>query len=73
MACVRQRHPVGRRRHRLDLLEDVQAVGLVVDHPDDAACLALDAAQPVEQLAAVLGVGMPEMSGVDGLVAHTRG
>src|SRR5688572_16639271 len=36
--------------HRAHLGEDVDAVGVVVDHPRDAAHLALDAAQPLEMV-----------------------
>jgi hypothetical protein len=54
------------------LLEDVQAVGLVLDQALDPADLALDPAQPVQELAAVLGVGMPEVL-VVGLAVPTRG
>ena len=45
-----QRDAVGGGGHRLDLLEHVEAVGLLVDEAGDAAHLALDPAQPVEQL-----------------------
>ena len=56
-----QRDAVGGRGHRLDLLEDVEAVGLLLDEPGDPAHLSLDPAQPVQQLAAILGVGVAEV------------
>jgi hypothetical protein len=55
------RHLVRRRRHGLDLLEDIEAVCLVLDEPLKAASLALDPPQPVEELGAVLRVGVAEV------------
>ena len=47
-------HALERLGRRGDLGEDVDAVGVLVDHPLEAAHLALDAAQPLEDV--VLGV-----------------
>jgi len=54
-------HLVGRGGERLHLLQEVQAVGLFLHQSLQAAGLALDPAQPVEQLAAVLSVRVPEV------------
>jgi len=67
-----ERHLVGGRGQRFDLLEDLEAVRLFFDEPLDSACLTLDPPQPIEQLVAVLGVRVAEMGGVR-IGAHTRG
>ena len=51
-----QRHLVRGGGQRLDLLQDVQAVGFLADQPLEAAGLALDPLEAVEQQAAILGV-----------------
>jgi LmbE family N-acetylglucosaminyl deacetylase len=58
-----QRHLVGRGGQRLDLLEHVEAVGLLVDEPLDPARLPLDPFQAVDELAAVLRVRVTEVGG----------
>src|SRR3954471_10183518 len=45
-------------RHRRDLREDVDAVLLVLDHPLEAAGLALDPAQPLEVLVLAVDVAV---------------
>ena len=50
------RHGLQGLGHGGDLGEDVDAVDVLVDHPGDAADLALDAAQALEVV--VLGVGV---------------
>ena len=44
-----------------DLLQDVDAVLLAVDHPRDAAHLTLESPQSVEQHLAVFRVAVPDM------------
>ena len=63
---------VGRRGQRLDLLEDVQAVGLLLDEPLDAARLALDPPQAGDEVPAVLRVGVAEVR-VGRIGRHTAG
>jgi hypothetical protein len=68
--------PPERRPRRPDLREDVHTVALLLDHPDEAADLPLDPAEPVE-LARVPGVAMlraptPGLSRVvDVCLSHT--
>jgi len=52
------------------LLEDVHAVLFALDHPSDAADLALDPAQAADEGGLVLGVAVPEVIG--GFRAGTR-
>jgi hypothetical protein len=52
------------------LLEDVDAVLLALDHPGDAADLALDAGEAPDQLRLVLRVAVPEVVGVG--LGHAR-
>lgn len=56
-----QRDPVRRRDERLDLLQDVEAVRLLVDEPGDPARLALDPPQAVDEERPVLAVAVPEV------------
>src|SRR4029079_8950416 len=49
-----QRERLERRVHRRDLREHVDAVTVVLDHALDAAHLALDAMQPVDESGLVL-------------------
>ena len=49
---------------RLDLLEDVEAVGLVLDEALDPAGLALDPPEASDEVALVLRVAVAEMGGV---------
>ena len=63
-----QRDLVGGRLQRLDLLQHVQAVRLLVDEALQATGLSLDSLQPIEQEAPVLGVGVSEV-----LRIHTPG
>ena len=67
-----QRHLVGGRGHRLDLLKDVEAVGLVLDQSLDPARLSLDPPQAGDEVALVLGVAVAEVCGVR-MGAHTGG
>ena len=67
-----QRDLVGGGGERLDLLEDVEAVGLLLDEALDAARLALDAPQAGDEVALVLGVAVAEVGGVR-IGAHTGG
>lgn len=67
-----ERHLVGGGGHRLDLLKDLEAVGLLFDQALHATGLPLDPPQPIEQLVAVLRVRVAEMGGVR-IGAHTRG
>ena len=57
---------------RLDLLEDVEAVGLVLDEALDAAGLALDPPQASDEVALVLRVAVAEVGGVR-IGRHTGG
>src|SRR5690606_25610287 len=59
-----QRHLVQRGLDGADLREDVDAVAVVLDHPVDAAHLALDPGQPGLEL--VLGGGVPAGGGLAG-------
>ena len=68
----RQRNLVGRRGQGLDLLEHVEAVGLLVDQALDAARLPLDASETRDQVALVAGVAVAEM-GLVRVSAHTGG
>ena len=74
---LQQQQPdlVGRGGERLDLLQQVEAVGLFLDQPLQPAGLALDPAQPVQELATVLGVRVPEVGrGIGaGCCRHTAG
>jgi len=56
-----QAHLIGGRRERLDLLEQVEAVGLLLDQPLQASRLSLDPPQAVQQLVPILRVGVPEV------------
>ena len=67
-----QANLVGGGGKGLDLLEDVEAVRLLLDEALDAACLALDAAQARHELVLVLGVGVAEMWSRR-IGAHTAG
>src|SRR3954454_19071722 len=51
-----ERHLVERRLHRRDLLEDVRAPAVVLEHALDPARLPFDAAEPREQLVLVFRV-----------------
>ena len=63
---------VGRCGERLDLLQDVEAVGLVLDQALDPAGLALDPPQAGDEVALVLRVAVAEMVGVR-IGRHTGG
>jgi LmbE family N-acetylglucosaminyl deacetylase len=52
---------VGRRREGLDLLQQIQAIGLFVNQPLQPTGLALDPPQAVEQLLPILGVRVAEV------------
>lgn len=67
-----QRDLVGRRGQRLHLLEDVEAVGLVLDEPLKSARLPLDPAQAGDEITLVLRVGVAKM-GEAGIGIHTLG
>ena len=67
-----QRDLVGGGGHRLDLLEDVEAVGLLLDEALDAARLALDPPQAGDEVALVLRVAVAEVGGVR-IGRHTGG
>ena len=56
-----QPHLIGGRRERLDLLEEIQAIGLLLDQPLKAPRLSLDPPQTVQQLVPILRVGVPEV------------
>lgn len=66
---------VGGGGHGLDLLEDVEAVGLVLDQALEATGLTLDPAQPVQKLMPVTRVAVAEVlnSAGDVVRVHTRG
>src|SRR5215203_6951509 len=59
-----QRDLVERGLDRRDLRHDLDAVTVVLDHPLDATDLALDAAQPLQQL--LLGCGVSARLACDG-------
>ena len=61
-----QRHLVGRRGQRLDLLQDVEAVRLLVDEALEAPSLALDPPQAGDEVPLVLRVAVAEMGAVAG-------
>ena len=67
-----QRDLVGGSGHRLDLLENVEAVGLVLDQALDPAGLALDPPEAGHEVALVLRVAVAEMGGVR-IGRHTGG
>ena len=67
-----QRDLVGGSGHRLDLLENVKAVGLVLDQALDPAGLALDPPEAGHEVALVLRVAVAEMGRVH-IGRHTRG
>ena len=63
---------VGRGGHGLDLLEDVEAVGLIFDQPLDPTSLSLDPPQTGDEVAPVPRVAVAEVLGVR-IGAHTGG
>jgi len=65
-------HLVGGRGHGLDLLEDVEAIGFVLDEALDPASLALDPPEPSDEVALVLRVAVAKMGGVL-IGGHTGG
>ncbi len=67
-----QRNLVGGRGHRLDLLEDVEAIGFVLDEALDPACLALDPPEASDEVALVLRVAVAKVGGVR-IGGHTGG
>jgi len=67
-----QRNLVRGRGQRLHLLEDVEAIGLVLDQTLDPAGLALDPPQAGDEVALVLRVAVAEMGGVR-IGCHTGG
>lgn len=58
-----QANLVGGRGERLDLLEQVEAIGLLLDQSLQATRLPFDPSQAVQQLAPILGVRVPEVGG----------
>jgi len=68
-------HLVGGRGHGLDLLEDVQAVRLVLDQALESACLAFDPTQSIQELFPVAGVAVSKVGGIGGVImgCHTPG
>ena len=67
-----QRDLIGGGSHCLDLLEDVEAVRLVLDETLDPAGLPLDPPQAGHEVALVLRIAVPEMCGVR-IGRHTGG
>ena len=67
-----QRDLVGGGGERLDLLEDVEAVRLLLDEPLDAASLPLDPPQARDEIALVLRVAVAEV-GLVRIGRHTAG
>lgn len=67
-----ERHLVCGGGQGVDLLKDLEAIGLLFDQALDSTRLPLDPPQPIEQLATVFGVGMAEVGRLR-IGAHTRG